>query len=182
MSIDKSLYEAPQGLGALPESDSIEVEIVDPEAVDISGPGFHMHMEKQEADFDANLAEVMDENVLKSLAYDLLEDVEDDMRSRKDWLDIYIKGLKLLGLKYEERSEPWPGASGVFHPLLMESAVKFQSELIMETFPAAGPVRTEIIGKETPDNRQAAQRVEADMNYTLTEKMVDYRQIGRAHV
>ena len=175
MSIDKALYEAPQGLGSLPEAEPIEVEIIDPEEVNISGPGFEMHMEKREADFDANLAEVIDEATLKSLAYDLLEDVEDDMRSRKDWLDIYIKGLKLLGLKYEERSEPWAGASGVFHPLLMESAVKFQAELIMETFPAAGPVRTEIIGKETPETLQASQRVEADMNYTLTEKMRDYR-------
>ena len=175
MSIDKALYEAPQGLGSLPEAEPIEVEIIDPEEVNISGPGFEMHMEKREADFDANLAEVIDEATLKSLAYDLLEDVEDDMRSRKDWLDIYIKGLKLLGLKYEERSEPWAGASGVFHPLLMESAVKFQAELIMETFPAAGPVRTEIVGKETPETLKAAQRVEADMNYTLTEKMRDYR-------
>ena len=175
MSIDKALYVAPQGLGSLPEAEPIEVEIIDPEEVNISGPGFEMHMEKREADFDANLAEVIDEATLKSLAYDLLEDVEDDMRSRKDWLDIYIKGLKLLGLKYEERSEPWAGASGVFHPLLMESAVKFQAELIMETFPAAGPVRTEIIGKETPETLQASQRVEADMNYTLTEKMRDYR-------
>jgi len=175
MSIDKALYEAPQGLGSLTEAEPIEVEIVDPEEVNISGPGFEMHMEKKEAEFDANLVEDMDEARLMSLAYDLLDDVEEDMRSRKDWLDVYIRGLKLLGLKYEERSEPWPGASGVFHPLLMESAVKFQSELIMETFPAAGPVRTEIIGKETQQTRQAAQRVEADMNYTLTEVMTDYR-------
>jgi hypothetical protein len=117
----------------------------------------------------------MSESQLISLAYDLLGDVEEDISSRKDWLDTYVKGLQLLGLKYEERSEPWPGACGVYHPLLMEAAVKFQSETIMETFPSAGPVRTVIIGKETPDKKAAAARVEADMNYELTEVMKEYR-------
>lgn len=176
MSVDKSLYEAPQGLGSLPEAEPLEIEIVDPEEIHIEGPGFEMHMEKDgDVGFDMNLAEVLPDSVLASLAYDLIDDVEEDMRSRKDWLDVYIRGLKLLGLKYEERSEPWPGASGVFHPLLMESAVKFQAETIMETFPAAGPVRTEIIGKETTENKQAAQRVQDDMNYELTDIMTEYR-------
>jgi len=175
MAIDKSLYAAPQGLGALNE-DPISVEIEDPEAVHISGPGFEMHMEHDgKEEFDANLAELIPEGQLASLAYELLGDVEEDIASRKEWLDTYVKGLQLLGLKYEERTEPWPGACGVYHPLLMEAAVKFQSETIMETFPAAGPVRTVIIGKETPDKLAAAKRVETDMNYEMTEVMQEYR-------
>jgi len=177
MSVDKSLYEAPQGLGSLDDGSepALQVEIVDPEELHISGPGFEMHMEHVEPDFDANLADDMPENQLLSLAYELLGDLEEDIASRKDWLDTYVKGLQLLGLKYEDRSEPWPGACGVYHPLLMESAVKFQSETIMETFPSAGPVRTEIIGKETPEKIQAAARVEADMNNELTNIMLEYR-------
>jgi hypothetical protein len=172
MSIDKSLYAAPQGL----EGEPISIEIEDPEAVHIHAGALDVHIEKGEApDFDENLAENMEENVLASLSYELLGDYDDDLRSRKDWLDTYVKGLKLLGLKYEERSEPWPGASGVFHPLLMESAVKFQAEMIMETFPAEGPVRAKIIGKETQAKKDSAVRVEADMNYTLTEGMPEYR-------
>ena len=177
MSIDKSVYEAPQGLGALDAEPDLQVEIVEPEEVHISGPGFEMHMEHAEntEDFNANLAEYMPDNQLLSLAYELLGDVDEDIQSRKDWLDTYVKGLQLLGLKYEERSEPWPGACGVYHPLLMEAAVKFQSETIMETFPAAGPVRTQIIGKETPEKVQSAARVEADMNNELTNIMLEYR-------
>ena len=173
MSIDKSLYAAPQGLDA----DPIQVEIVDPEEVHIEGPGFEVHMESDEGepDFYENLAEELGDSYLQSLAYELIEDLEEDISARKEWLDIYVKGMKLLGLKYEERAEPWPGASGVFHPLLMESAVKFQAEMTMETFPAAGPVRTVIVGKETPEKKTAALRVEADMNYELTERMISYR-------
>jgi len=179
MAIDKGLYSAPQGLGSLDDGSEpdMQVEIVDPEEVHISGPGFEMHMSHAEntEDFDANLAEYIPENRLLSLAYELLGDVEEDISSRKDWLETYVKGLQLLGLKYEERTEPWPGACGVYHPLLMEAAVKFQSETIMETFPAAGPVRTEIIGKETPEKIQSAARVEADMNNELTNVMQEYR-------
>ncbi|MEI6481822.1 MAG: hypothetical protein WCO62_00285 [Betaproteobacteria bacterium] len=175
MSIDKSLYAAPQGLGAL-NADPISVEIVDPEEMHIEGPGFEMHIEHgNETEFDTNIAELMPDNQLLTLAYDLLGEVEEDINSRKDWLDTYVKGLQLLGLKYEERTEPWPGACGVYHPLLMEAAVKFQSETIMETFPAAGPVRTMIIGKETQEKKDAAARVEADMNFQLTEVMQEYR-------
>ena len=178
MAVDKALYQAPQGLGSLDDgSEPLEIEIVDPEELNISGPGFEMHIDHADntEPFDANLAELIPENQLMSLAYELLGDLEEDMSSRKDWLDTYVKGLQLLGLRYEERSEPWPGACGVYHPLLMESAVKFQSETIMETFPAAGPVRTVIIGKETAEKKQAAARVEADMNYELTEVMKEYR-------
>lgn len=177
MSIDKALYQAPQGIGSLDEAEPISIEIVDPEELHIEGPGFEMHMEKGEAEesFDENIAEKLGDAQLQSLAADLLADYDDDLSSRKEWIDTYVKGLKLLGLKYEERSEPWPGASGVFHPMLMEAGVRFQSDLIMETFPAAGPVRTKIIGKETPQKKDAAARVQEDMNYQLTEVMQEYR-------
>ena len=179
MAIDKGLYEAPIGLDALGVGEApIEIEIEDPEAVRIGVDGMLIELEKGEPrtdDFDANLAEFMSENELQSLAGELLGEYDSDLSSRKDWLDTYVKGLKILGIKYEERTEPWPGACGVFHPLLMESAVKFQSETIMETFPAAGPVKTKIIGKETPEKKESAIRVSDDMNYQLTEKMKEYR-------
>lgn len=178
MSIEKGLYQAPQGIAGLQdEAEPISIEIVDPEEVNIEGPGFEMHIEKgeDEESFDENLAEKLGDAQLQSLAADLLADFDDDLSSRKEWIDTYVKGLKLLGLKYEERSEPWPGASGVFHPMLMEAGVRFQSDLIMETFPSAGPVRTKIIGKETPQKKEAAARVQEDMNYQLTEVMQEYR-------
>jgi len=171
MDVDKGLYAAPMGLGSL-EEEPIEIQIVaegegDFEDVDED--------EEEESEFDVNLAEEMDDGQLMSLASELLAELDGDLSGRKEWLDTYIKGLKLLGLKYEERSEPWAGACGVFHPLLMESAVKFQSETIMETFPAGGPVRAKIIGKETPEKLASAQRVEEDMNYQIMEVMQEYR-------
>ena len=176
MSIDKASYQAPQGLASLDEGEPISVEIIDPEEVNIHTGNMDIHIGKgSDPEFDANLAEDMSDSDLASLAYELLGDVTEDINGRKDWLEIYIKGLKLLGLKYEDRSEPWPGASGVFHPLLMEAGVKFQSDLIMETFPAAGPVRTKIVGKETIEKKQAALRVQEDMNYELTDGMPEYR-------
>ena len=179
MAIDKALYEAPVGLNALAgQEPGIEVEVVDPEEMNISMDGMEISLSKEEpraSDFDANLAEYMSENELASLAGELIGHYEQDLASRKDWLDTYIKGLKILGIRYEERTEPWPGACGVFHPLLMESAVKFQSETIMETFPAMGPVKTKIIGKETPEKKDSAIRVADDMNYELTEVMKEYR-------
>jgi hypothetical protein len=178
MAIDKALYEAPMGLDALSSEPDLQIEIVDPEAVTIGIDGAVIELMKEEPraeQFDANLADYMSENDLQSLAGDLIGNFEQDLSSRKDWLDTYIKGLKILGIRYEERTEPWPGACGVFHPLLMESAVKFQSETIMETFPAAGPVKTKIVGKETPEKKDAAIRVADDMNYQLTEVMKEYR-------
>jgi len=162
--MEKSLYQAPVGLGSLvgPE---IEVIIEEPEVT----------IEVEEEDFNSNLADELSSSQLQSLASELLEDYGTDISSRREWLDTYVKGLKLLGLKYEERTEPWPGACGVFHPLLMESAVKFQSETIMETFPAMGPVKTVVIGKETQEKKDASVRVAADMNYELTEVMREYR-------
>ena len=168
MAIDKSLYEAPMGLSALDE-EPMDIQIILPEDAEVDVTA------EEEEGFDDNLAEYMSESELQSLASDLLGDVDDDIDARKEWLTTYIDGLKLLGLKNEERMEPWAGACGVTHPLLMEAAVKFQSETIMETFPAAGPVRTKIIGKETVDKMEAAQRVQEDMNYRLTEQMLEYR-------
>ena len=175
-NMDKALYQAPQGMDALQEEPDLQIEIEDPESVKIGIGGVELEISKEkEDDFDANLAEEMGANELQTLASDLLEDYDSDISSRKDWLDTYVKGLKLLGLKYEERTEPWAGSCGVFHPLLMESAVKFQSETIMETFPALGPVKTTIIGKETQEKKDASVRVADDMNYELTERMREYR-------
>ena len=176
MAIDKGLYQAPQGLAAL-EEEPIEIEIVDPEAVSISGPGFEIELAKTEAseEFNKNLAETLDEGYLSGLAGELDSDITNDKGARKDWEKSYVNGLKLLGLQIEERTEPWSGACGVFHPMLTEAVVRFQSESITETFPAQGPVRTKIIGKETPQVKEAAARVEEDMNYELTEVMTEYR-------
>ena len=177
MDIAKSLYAAPQGLEALDMPD-MEIEIENPDAVriDTGDIEIEMYPAKETADdFDANLAEFMDEGVLDSLGSDLIDDFEKDQRDRKEWVQTYVDGLKLLGLKYEERTEPWLGACGVFHPMLTESVVRFQAEGIMETFPAAGPVKTQIIGKETPEKEDSSRRVQADMNYQLTDVMTEYR-------
>ena len=177
-NFDKALYQAPEGMTEEDMAGDIEIEIEDPESVSIGLGDLEIDIEpNKEAtdDFDANLAEYMDESELQALAGDLLSDFEDDIDARKDWMQTYVDGLELLGMKIEERSEPWEGACGVYHPLLSEALVKFQAETIMETFPAAGPVKTKIIGKETPAKKEAAERVQDDMNYQLTEVMVEYR-------
>ena len=179
-NMDRALYAAPQGLDQISndEEEPIQIVIEDPEAVDISGPGFDVSIEKAEEDeeeFNKNLAEEMSEGDLTQLSGDLIEDYESDISGRKDWIQTYVDGLQLLGLKLEERTEPWPGACGVYHPLLAEAVVKFQAETMMETFPAAGPVKTQIIGKETPEKKEAAERVQADMNYQLTDVMIEFR-------
>jgi hypothetical protein len=176
--IEKSLYQAPVGIDSIPTEPDIEIEIVDPEAIKIGIDGMEIEIEPAEPsdeDFDANLAEYMPEGELTEIAGDLLGDFEDDLSARKDWIQTYVDGLELLGMKIEERTEPWEGACGVYHPLLSEALVKFQAETIMETFPAAGPVKTVIIGKETPEKKDAAQRVQDDMNYQLTDVMTEYR-------
>ena len=178
MSIEKSLYQAPVGLDSIVEEEPIEIEIVDPESVKIGIDGLEIEIEptpETAEDFDANLAEYMSEGELLEIAGDLLGDFEEDLSARKDWIQTYVDGLELLGMKIEERTEPWEGACGVYHPLLSEALVKFQSETIMETFPAAGPVKTVIIGKETPEKKDAAQRVQDDMNYQLTDVMTEFR-------
>jgi len=177
MAIDKGLYAAPVGIdeAAMDEPD-MEITIEDPESVEIDVDGLEIEKEKpSDEDFDANLAEFMDENELSLLASELIDAVEDDLASRKDWIQTYVDGLDLLGMKLEERTEPWAGACGVTHPLLSEALVKFQSETIMETFPAAGPVKTKIIGKETPEKKEASERVKDDMNFRLTEEMPEFR-------
>jgi hypothetical protein len=177
-NMDKALYQLPVGMDeALMDAEPIEIEIEDPESVSIGLGDIEITMEKDEEDdeFSENLAEEMATDELQSLASDLLSDFQDDIDSRKDWMKTYVDGLELLGMKIEERSEPWEGACGVYHPLLSEALVKFQAETIMETFPAAGPVKTKIIGKETPKKKDAAERVRDDMNYQLTEVMTEYR-------
>ncbi len=168
MAIEKSLYALPTGL---PEG-GIEVDI-EIEQVDDEEPV--IEVEIGTSDFDANLAEEMPEADLQELADDILDMIRIDKNSRKDWERTYVEGLELLGLKLEDRTEPWEGACGVYHPILSESVVKFQSETIIETFPPNGPVKTKIIGKVTREKEEAAARVKEDMNYELTEKMVEYR-------
>jgi len=177
-NIDRALFQQPQGIDALGEDEqAIEIEILDPEEVSITGPGFELDVLKaeEEEQFGMNLAEDMDEGAIESMAGDLCSDIENDKNSRKEWEKAYTDGLKLLGLKVEERTEPWNGASGVFHPMITEAVVRFQSESITETFPAQGPVRTKIIGKETPEKQAAARRVETDMNHELTDVMREFR-------
>ena len=178
-NIDKGLYAAPEGIEALAvQEPEIEIEIEDPESVELSIDGMPiLRMEKGEDDeeFNDNLAEHMSDEDLTSLSGDLIGDFDSDIASRKDWIQTYVDGLELLGLKIEERSEPWEGACGVYHPLMSEALVKFQAETMMSMFPAQGPVRTVIIGKETPEKKAAAERVQDDMNYQLTEAMPEYR-------
>jgi hypothetical protein len=181
MDIDKSLNQAPLGMSPMntemDEGPDIEIEIEDPESVNIGIDGMEIEIDpdEDEGDFNDNLAEDLDEGVLTELAGDLLGEFDEDISSRKDWIQTYVDGLELLGMKVEDRTEPWPGACGVHHPLLSEAVVKFQAETMSETFPAQGPVRTQIIGKETNEKKDAAMRVQADMNYQLTDVMVEYR-------
>jgi hypothetical protein len=180
MAIEKGLYAAPLGMEQLAmEEEPLEIAIEDPESVEIGIGGTPIlrieEGEESDEDFSANLAEYMSEQELQSLASELASDFDDDVSSRKDWMQTYVDGLELLGMKIEERAEPWEGACGVYHPLLSEALVKFQSETMMETFPAAGPVKIEIIGRETPEKKDAAERVKDDMNYQLTDVMKEYR-------
>jgi hypothetical protein len=181
MDIDKSLNQAPLGMSPMmSEMDAgpdLEIEIEDPESVTIGMDGLEIEIDpsEDEGDFNDNLAEDMDEGVLAELAGDLIGEFNEDISSRKDWIQTYVDGLELLGMKVEDRTEPWPGACGVHHPLLAEAVVKFQAETMSETFPAQGPVRTQIIGKETTEKKDAAARVQEDMNYQLTDVMVEYR-------
>jgi len=181
MAIDKALTQMPVGIEEMAQQmagePDIEIEIEDPESVSIKADGLEIEIEpgEGEEDFYANLAEEMDEGEMDSLGSELLEDIKTDMGSRKEWEDTYKQGLTLLGLKYEERTEPWNGACGVFHPMITEAVVRFQSETIMETFPAQGPVKAKIIGKQTKEKDEAANRVKEDMNYELTERMPEFR-------
>ena len=178
-NVDKGLYEAPKGMEELAQNESeLEIEIVDPDEVNISVDGMEINIDPdrmEDDEFNLNLAEEMEDDLLNELAGNLIEEYSGDVSSRKDWLDTYVDGLDLLGLKLEDRSEPWEGACNVYHPLLTETLVKFQAETMTETFPASGPVKTQIIGKETDECKDAAARVQENMNYQLTEKMTEYR-------
>src|SRR5210317_2309469 len=189
MAIEKGLYAAPEGMDDLLEGEvmddaleggALEIEIVDPEMVTLSDGSMEITLipDADEADlmsFDANLAEALDDSELQGLAQDLIGLIDADCDSRKDWADTFVKGLDVLGFKYEERTDPWDGACGVYSTVLAEAAIRFQAETMSETLPAAGPVRVKILGGETPDKAEAADRVKADMNYELTERMVEYR-------
>ena len=173
MAMDKGLYAAPQGLAVLTDAPEIEIELeLEPTE---EGEELTEETAGTAEEFDANLAEFMDDGVLDTLGKDLVEDFDKDVGDRKDWIQTYVDGLKLLGLKYEDRTEPWQGACGVFHPMLTESVVRFQSESMMETFPAMGPVKTQIVGAIDLMREEAAARVRDDMNYQLTEVMTEYR-------
>jgi hypothetical protein len=177
--MDKSLYAAPQGLDETGDEGVLEIEIEDPEGVKIGIDGIEIDLMPEEdtsgAEFDDNLAEFIDESELGTIGSDIMALVEADISGRKDWTEMYVKGLEVLGMKYEERTDPWTGACGVFSTLLTEAAVRFQSETIIETFPAQGPVKTQIIGAIDQLKEEAASRVKDDMNYRLTEEMPEYR-------
>lgn len=179
--MEKSLYAAPLGLESLTQDapdDGIEIDLELPDAVTMADGSMEITLmadEERSDDFNANLADEMDAGALQVVASELMEYVDGDIAGRKDWVEMYVKGLEVLGMKYEERTEPWNGACGVFSTLLTEAAVRFQSETIIETFPAAGPVKTEIIGAITRLKEEAAERVRTDMNFQLTEEMPEYR-------
>jgi hypothetical protein len=178
-NMDPSLV--PMDPSLLTDEPMVEIEVEDPESMSIRAGGVEIELEPGSEtsdgieDFDANLAEYMDEGALENIASELIGLVDADISSRKDWADMYVKGLEVLGMKYEERAEPWLGACGVYSPILTEAAIRFQSEMITETFPAQGPVKTQIIGEVTRQNEEAADRVKDDMNYRLTDEMVEYR-------
>ena len=178
MAIEKGLYVAPEGISPQ-EAPGLEIEIVNPEMVTLDDGSVEITLipgkNIEDNDFGSNLAEEMDDGELQSLASELTGLIEADVSSRKDWADTFVKGLEVLGFKYEERTDPWEDACGVYSTILAEAAIRFQAETMSETFPAVGPVRTQIIGKITQEKEDAAKRVKADMNYQLTEKMVEYR-------
>lgn len=177
MSIDKALDPAGPSAGEEP----VAIQIVNPDAISIETPDggalivFGPDEPGADVPFDANLAEHLDDTELHTMASDLVAAFDADKQSRSEWSKTLVKGLELLGMKFEERSTPWPGACGVFHPLLTEAAVRFQAQSIMETFPAAGPVKTQIEGAISEDKVKQARRVQQDMNYLLTERMPEYR-------
>ena len=179
MAIDKSVGQAPLGIEELAAAQpDLSIEIENPDSVTLDDGSMEITIQpgkEVDDEFNANLAEDMDEGQLTELSGDLVGEFDADINSRKDWLTTYVDGLELLGLKVEDRTEPWPGACNVYHPLLTEALVKFQAETMMETFPAIGPVKTQIVGKQTPEKEAAALRVKEDMNYQLTDFMPEYR-------
>ena len=180
MAIEKGLYSAPKGIDEEVGEGELEIEIVNPESVTLDDGSMEITIEPgaegmEGGAFDDNLADMLEDSDLNSLAKDICDMVESDIDSRKEWADTFVKGLDVLGFKYEERTEPWEGACGVYSTVLAEAAIRFQAETMSETFPSAGPVKTKILGEDTKEKEEAAERVKADMNYELTENMVEYR-------
>ena len=177
MAVERPL-ETP--MSPMMEGEALEIEIVDPESVSISSGDetffeFDADDLQGEVPHDANLAEFIEDDVLDGIASDLIGAFKADKESRSDWERSYIEGLDLLGLKHEERTTPWDGACGVFHPLLTESVIRFRSQAIQELFPARGPVETTIVGKMDSEKEKQANRVQDYLNYLVTEKMTEYR-------
>ena len=183
MAVDKNLEPFEVDVEGNPSESELKVEVVNPDAVSIETEDGGVVVdfegsateELMGADHNSNLAEYMEEEDLEEMASDLVSDFESDRTSRKEWSRSYVKGLDLLGMKIEERTQPWEGASGVFHPLLSEAIVRFQAQAMGEIFPASGPVRTKIVGKQTKEKNEQSKRVEHEMNYMLTEEMTEYR-------
>ena len=180
-NMDSGLYAPPTGIPQAAEQETAyEIEVVDPEAVSeeeamLLASFSDEAQAEEDTGFSDNLVEQLNESTIAILASELTHDIDNDRNSRADWEKLYIDGIKLLGLKREPRTSPWPGASDVNHPMITEAMVRFQSEMITETFPAAGPTKAKIIGKETPKKKEASERVITDMNYMLTERMPEFR-------
>ena len=179
MAVEKGLFQAPKGVEE-EETEQLEIEIVNPDMVTLDDGSMEVTIVPDAEGvstgaFDENIAENMDDDQLAAVADELLGNIDSDLESRKEWADTFVRGLDVLGFKYEERSEPWEGACGVYSNVLAEAAIRFQAETMGETFPAQGPVKTKILGEETREKLEAANRVKADMNYQLTENMVEYR-------
>ena len=180
MAVDKALTPLSNGAAGAPVTgEELEIEIVNPDMVTLDDGSVEITLipgkDGGDDEFTSNLAESLDEDILQALAGEILGLVDADIDSRKDWANTFVKGLDVLGFQYEERTDPWDGACGVYSTVLAEAAIRFQAETMSETFPAAGPVKTKILGEETRDKEEAAARVKADMNYELTERMVEYR-------
>jgi len=180
MAIEKSLFAGPQGED-VEVVEQLEIAI-EPEVVALEDGGVEITLVPDMVDsdianapFDANLADYMDDGQLNELSSNLIEAVDGDIGSRRDWAETFVKGLEVLGFSYEDRTEPWENACGVYSTVLAEAAIRFQAEAMSETFPAAGPVKTKILGEITRDKEDAADRVKTDMNYELTDVMVEYR-------
>lgn len=183
MAVEKPLVPSDLEIETDPTEEELTIEVINPEAVSMETEDggviidFEGGLSEQllGQDHDSNLAEFIDEADLEAMASELVSDFEADRESRADWARAYVKGLDLLGMKIEERQQPWAGASGVFHPVLTEAVVRFQAQAMGELFPAAGPVKSKIMGKLTPEKFDQAERVQNEMNYLLTEEMTEYR-------
>ena len=182
MAIERSLYSMPEGIDGVEVEEALEIEIEAPDinmledgSVEITLVSDRVDDDIENAPFDANLADYMDDGQLTELSSELVAEVEADTQSRQEWTDTYVRGMQVLGFNYENRVEPWENACGVYSTVLAEAAIRFQAEAMSETFPAGGPVKTQILGEITREKEDAALRVQTDMNYELTDVMSEYR-------